>query len=1128
MAKFVKRATALILAMILVFGQIAPARADDSAAEPVGTVDLTPTGEPTETLIYENTTETTNDAGNVTETHTEGKKEVETPIQDGTIKDTVEYESTLEVDTQPTHVSASETGEENTDTDINVESEEITENKDTGTQLPPTDENPDPEKSPVTNTDNSENLDDETQWKAGETLTNTGTYGEESIVSDTEVKDTVETDDPVDMGDVTPSDHLVDDSSEPEAERDDVKLVMAPGGSSGDVIHSVSVDDIKNGLYPDIFDPNTVPDGATVTITEHKENGVFVGWLITTETKTTSDREPATYTETPGTPGAPQAGAYVEVQEHKDNVDKGVQTKKNDEGKDVKYWTETIDKEGKKGYKEVEEVVTSVTTTTSYDDSVGSDETNYPTTENTTTTSSFELPSNVPSDSTTDNGDGTKTVVTVTNLFDTLGELTNAGDKVGYTVTTITYDADGNVIEKLEQDVFGTATTTSVTTKMDPTTKEITTTTTITERDVKEIYTQQYTRETPVTVTKTEKFHETIVTDEDTYRFVQTNGGMYFVYNGTMSQVTGTATLGDDYTLASATVKRDENGIMRDSNGNIILEDNTVLFTGEDLRILGNPRITDNYTGQTNKWDGVYDPTTGKWMKIGSGLYGGFLTWDENATGSNGAGRHTPQQYMIFDGTNVRFVYCVELNTPATTGTYYASDKKDGADTSAPWTNAVGTNKEIGIVATNGFWGTANGLGSLDAVKDLLIAHDMDDVASRLTEGKAMAATQLAIWKFGNTSTGAEFVETYDENGVAQGDYVTWDDSTNLAPTDQDQQDIAALRNLLIGLAEGTIASDSKVVQQIQASSITGGEILLKENVVDSNGNTVKDTAGNAAYKGNVSFKIEVSKTSITGDLILELKDENGNPMKDADGNELKYRLAGQDGVGLFDFITKPIEPDENGMYTLTDVPLFANQKVTLNLRGVQHLDEGIYIYSNPGQQDFVGLATKKNNLNLSFDMKFTVTDPSLNHSNVETTEVNNYKAVSSKTEYRTDTIEITFNESYKETETDKHHEYKILGTETVTTKRDIKTKARMRWERYGQWSFALINGEDPGPEDPGPEDIVVRPMADADGNLTIIDEEVPLAAVAVTGDNTVIFGILAALSLAGYVLLSKKKAVKI
>jgi len=102
------------------------------------------------------------------------------------------------------------------------------------------------------------------------------------------------------------------------------------------------------------------------------------------------------------------------------------------------------------------------------------------------------------------------------------------------------------------------------------------------------------------------------------------------------------------------------------------------------------------------------------------------------------------------------------------------------------------------------------------------------------------------------------------------------------------------------------------------------------------------------------------------------LMDEDGNPIRDKDGEPVIRRLAGENSD---ERSAETIQPDENGVYTLSGLQLSEGSDFRLNLRleGAQYLKEGVYIYTAHGgvekSQSIVGIAEGTHTVDVSVGM---------------------------------------------------------------------------------------------------------------------------------------------------------------
>lgn len=683
-----------------------------------------------------------------------------------------------------------------------------------------------------------------------------------------------------------------------------------------------------------------------------------------------------------------------------------------------------------------------------------------------------------PDESTTTNSYGDVTTVTVTDLIEN-------GKHVGYTINTVTVDKKGTLLYTETKNIYGTASTIRTDVEIDPTTEMTTTYTTVTKTEVEEIFVTENARIMELVQQRLEQYDTTLVTEQDTYQLVNgKDGNMYFLYKGIMYAVTGTNTIGNFYDVAA--------------NGKVPM---TGYTDADDLRMLDETvkndkgatiTIKDYYTNQTFDEDDTNQ--NGTWRHVGYGLFSDFTMADTKGHA------HSAKHFKIKDGDQIRYVYCVELGAGIDAGTYYSPGSYDqNNDNVPPWTNedgtATGTVQQLRSVALNGFWGTETGLGSLDAVKELMRRNNLSAEADRMTAGMAIAATQAAIWEFAA-------LDPYGSNTAPkfEGDFLTFDDEEGAAPNENTADAIIALRDLLVSLAKDAGTNGEGAAQAITTETITGSVIKVGDKVTDSSGKEQTDAQGNTLYHTDLSFTMEVSTSSINGDLVLEVSDANGRPIG-------KYRLAGDPGKSIYDAFTTRIRPDETGTYVLENLQLAENVAINLNLKGIQHLDDGVYIYKGEeDMQDFIGLSQKENKVDLNISMEFSVEDPTVTHTHTKTTQHRTDSQIDTKTDYRTDhmTAKRTVTSGTLETEND----YKISVYGTVTTtkiEKDI-TKENRSWKAYWTRLLNLVEEGEEGDDPSAP------------------DAEVPLANAPKTGDLSRLWAAVSLASLSAMFLLARKE----
>lgn len=725
--------------------------------------------------------------------------------------------------------------------------------------------------------------------------------------------------------------------------------------------------------------------------------------------------------------------------------------------------------------------------------------------------------------------DGLTTTVTVEKIME-------KGKHVGYTTITTVTDASGKQVSQYQESIYRTEHSTTKHTEETPNTETKTPTSQIITRTVvKKVMGLQQDQEFTQTSTGTaSNVHYQDVT-QDLYQLVETDNGMYFLYKGTLYavldsseeptvSVIDTGTLTKEYASGS-----DENDLRQEGNMEI---------SQEHVHV-----IDSRYTDET-EYDSDITTKNDQWAYVGSGMYSDFTVKEAN----NGPG-HATRMFKIAQKKEngeieYRYVYCAELGEGLTNGGNYG--QHNYKDSAKGWYEAAASNiEELRSVALNGYWGTESGIGSIEAVKDLmkrnlewinqgrndddkLTANDID----ALTPGMAIAATQVAIWNYANDKTDQAFDSNfvYLDDGL-MADYIEWKELSNgdylgsgpfvlndiingnsqldeeflqsegkegytvLEEVKSTVKTIVALRDLLIDLAEDDTGKGK--AQQITASSITQAGFILHDKVSGDAGAAVANAnAANAQkYNTDVVFKLDVSTSSLNGDLVVKVVVDG----KTVGGG----RLAGDDSSGLFqNFGYGKIYPDENGVYTIHDVELAEGVKVDLKLEGTQHLDDGVYVFENNTEnnhQDFIGLSKLEKGVDIAITMRFDVVeaDPQFQHTQTKWTES------------KTDTDAFTKTDTCYQTKNGiATTEYETINTKTYGTTVTVRTlvsttKAHREW--VSQYYYQVAGGQE----------------ADS-GHFS----DGAMAKAAKTGDITLALAVVSLFSAGGLVLLNRKKKV--
>jgi len=625
----------------------------------------------------------------------------------------------------------------------------------------------------------------------------------------------------------------------------------------------------------------------------------------------------------------------------------------------------------------------------------------------------------------------------------------------------------------------------------------------------------------------------TEITDDTTYQIVYVDGKALFVYEGQIYSIKYDSN-------GETTSKAGEMGSYAQGTGDA---HNMRVYgeKGTEHRLDGYYSfndITDYYTGQD--FDASDNEKDDTYTYIGYGEFSS-LTLKEGTT-------HSAKQFRVKDGNDVRYVYCVELDAGLDAGDLYGVESyQKGSETNNQkvFTKGGGSVAQVRSVALNGYWGNKNGMGSLEAVKDLMIRNGLAAEAQLLTEGHALTATQEAIWEFGNRKTGDVNLNV-DANTIKDtAAEVTG--SVSAAKVDAhgtqildangnpitDQTIVNKLSDLLIGLANN--AEGEGKAEVINENNFKGATITLKEET---------ETAG--VYDADVTFTLDVTTSSLNGDMIVQVIQDGvvvGSARLAGNGKTSGVENSGKEFGKIY--------PDANGTYTLTGLELTNGVPFDLQLSGVQHLDGTVQIFrngaagtNNKGNQDFVGLDITKKDMKLTVNMGFTVTDPDAEFS------VDNKQSSREREASWTETLIVNHDQERTVTTTDsvtgQTDEFnttvnEVFGTITITETSTDRTSMASTWWNTSSTDFEVTPPPQNNPPQNNPpqnnppeefeeipeEEPPLEDMPEEDVPLEdIFDEEIPLASVPATGDNTalwIFFTGLCALALAAVALMSRK-----
>lgn len=821
---------------------------------------------------------------------------------------------------------------------------------------------------------------------------------------------------------------------------------MTPDGKPVKVQVDVTIDQVLAGME--------IPENAVPV----ERDGKIVGYQIVTVTETsTPDANPTvgSTTETLGTvsqiPTAP--GGYTEGTVQEGNVTTVTDAIRDDNGNII-------------GYRVTKTTVTEDTASTTAESSRDT------VTQTSTEENTYTLPERPAEEESTDaNGYVTKTVV----------EDILEGDKVvGYKSTTTYYTPDGEVMQTESSSIYGTTTSSSTQIQKDPETEVETVSTTTTKTEINEIYTTVSSRDVTLTTERTNNITTTILTQEDTYQLVETEDGLYFLYQGTMKPV-----------------------VALSGHGDVEITGLTPTATPSSANDLA------SFTSVTNP-PSIVDPGAPGSDQFKYVDYG--LISDFRVTKANGYNTSEVHLYKLVDNDgNAYYAYCADMDTTAYRKTIYDISNADDV-------NYYQNNQDqdayahLLAIAIHGYWGTSDDIGSMASIKQLLIDNGRADIAATITDGEAMTATQAAIWTFGNKSS-SNLVNT--NNPAAN------------VSNDTSRKNIEVLYDILISdaLKNATHNTETDIINE---KDLTGATLSLKGKATDESGAVKTDSKGNEKYNADLTFTLAVEESALTGNLKVVVKDQDGNKLCD------EIQLLTENS----NFLGEALADGSGYSYTIENLEIAEGVTINLNLEGYQNLKKGVYIYtaatgSHEDSQTFIGVAEGTRDVMLQTELSFTVEDPQLEHTAATKTQLRTDTRVDRKEDHRTDTKTDTKETTNITVTVLTDTNVKTYGTQTVTETKQEITKSNRNWERNWLYALSLTSGDD-DPDDPGKEDphkpgendpTNPHKRGKKDSNAdAITDEQVPLANAPKTGDLSHIWAVISGLSLGGIALLNRKR----
>lgn len=813
---------------------------------------------------------------------------------------------------------------------------------------------------------------------------------------------------------------------------EDVTLTMSQTGTEVTevtVTKPVSAADVAEGKI-------TLPEAGTTKKEVQDDKGNVIGYEITTITveETEDGYKVTTTVESPGVPdstsetkSSPPSG-FKSVSIAPPGYTPGKET-----------WTETVG----------DETITTEETVTEIKDGDGNvigyeittvKETTAPSTQDSQKTSSNEpttyiLPEKPEASVTTDK-DGYTTAITVE-------EILEDGEVVGYQSTLVKTDPSGKEVYREQERIYRTEQTKAMTEEKDPD-KVVTTETTV------QTVMGTAVQDVEKTTSQTHTWSTTVNTTEEVYRQLKDTGELYVVYQGKLFAVSA----GEEHGTVQMTSIQPDDSLMPAENK---VDEKTDLYHRKKKSDDQQDNPFDNFDF---KWFGEYGLESAIRVRTTDYTYG-----------------YQAHQFVLKDEKgNNHYVYCADLMTTPKNGYRYNMENVFDANYYTREDAA-----QIQAIAVNGYWGTMNGVGSLDAVKAMLTKAQEEKKFSaeididQLTDGEALAATQAAIWYYGNSDEASGEVNSADPVGV----YFLGYDRNGVAK----QQDVTqASRARVKALFEYLLTAPSP---ETDTTTPLITEKNFATNASITVGEKVTDPDGNEKYNASISFSLEIEKSKLTGNLVVKVLDK--------DGNELAKKSLVTPDTNVVGKFTSDITPDEDGNYTISDLQIAENTEISLTLSGTQNLGLGAYLYTaevknDESSQTFVGMSEGTREVDLAVKLEFSVTEPTLTTSKKTATRTD------TRTDTKTDTIHQVLVSSKETTET----KTDVYGTVKCVTTDEKRTHSERNWS--SSYYYDLTDWEDA-----------------SESGITI-------AEAAKTGDLSMMWVLLSVLSLGGFLLLSSKR----
>lgn len=359
-------------------------------------------------------------------------------------------------------------------------------------------------------------------------------------------------------------------------------------------------------------------------------------------------------------------------------------------------------------------------------------------------------------------------------------------------------------------------------------------------------------------------------------------------------------------------------------------------------------------------------PSSGELKYVGYGLYSNILLGYWSGNEFNRA--NYVHQFKLEDAAGREYyAYCADWSTGAVMSTKY--ELVNVLD--ASYIKDKTAREHLQAIAENGYWGTNEGIGSLEKVRELV----GEEYRSAINDGIALAVTQAALWKYGNQDPNLKFG---GNNMNGHGDDSQRYETNELLEYFYNKNMV--IQELTEPQRKAAVALYNALIRMMPDSTDPVTDIITKEDIKDATIRVNEKTG--TGYKTDLSFKLTVDPSRINGkkgedDVTLYIYNGDNKLLASH-----KLREATDVSGGSGTFKVSYDQATGEAIYTVNGLEFTADTSVTMKLSGKQKLNSGAYLFrsdvNGEQSQTFIGLVTgdSTRDLDLNVTLGFHVVDP--------------------------------------------------------------------------------------------------------------------------------------------------------